>query len=253
MEEKNKSGQITFGTYAVIVTIVFLVLLVGILAGMLIQKNNEEKVINATENVVSNTKNQVTENVIENSSENKIDTSIQKGNDEKENINDITNNSNEQISKDDQKDIEDTIKKYYKLLGKKEQPASMLEDMGFTVQAVQDPDYAPSGYVEYPNGEYMWTGIKYIDLTGEIWYITEDIIKSQFKEFVEYKGYLYIKESFNKSDEYTIQSMELKESSKNKCTYLVKVKKSNYSKTYTQEITLGRGNGDFVIMEINDK
>ena len=43
MEEKNNSKQITFGTYAVIVTIVFLVLLVGILAGMLIEKNKEER------------------------------------------------------------------------------------------------------------------------------------------------------------------------------------------------------------------
>lgn len=74
MEEKNKSGQITFGTYAVIVTIVFLVLLVGILAGMLIEKNNEEKGTNATENIVSNTKNEITENVIDNTKENSIDT-----------------------------------------------------------------------------------------------------------------------------------------------------------------------------------
>lgn len=56
MEEKNKSGQITFGTYAVIVTIVFLVLLVGILAGMLIQKNNEVKVTSTTENVATENK-----------------------------------------------------------------------------------------------------------------------------------------------------------------------------------------------------
>lgn len=74
MEEKNNSKRITFGTYAVIVTIVFLVLLVGILAGMLIEKNNEEKGTNTTENVVSSTKNEIEENVIDNNNENNIDT-----------------------------------------------------------------------------------------------------------------------------------------------------------------------------------
>lgn len=73
MEEKNNQNKITFGTYVIIVTIVFLVLLVGILAGILIQKNKDEKVANTAENVVSNV---ATENETnkENVKENSIDT-----------------------------------------------------------------------------------------------------------------------------------------------------------------------------------
>jgi len=71
MGEKNNAKKITFGTYAVIVTIVFLVLLVGILAGMLIQKNQDEKVTNTTENVATvNTVDK--ENVVTNNSEEDI-------------------------------------------------------------------------------------------------------------------------------------------------------------------------------------
>ena len=53
MEEKNNKNNITFGTYAVIVTIVFLVLLVVILGGMLVRQNNEMKQQQKEENTVS--------------------------------------------------------------------------------------------------------------------------------------------------------------------------------------------------------
>lgn len=61
MKEKN-SKQITFGTYAVIVTIVFLVLLVGILAVVLIQNNKVEEVTSTSGNIVTENKTD-TENV----------------------------------------------------------------------------------------------------------------------------------------------------------------------------------------------
>ena len=83
MEEKNNQNKITFGTYVVIVTIVFLVLLVGILAGILIQKNKEKKVTNINENVVSNlaTENEADkENIVENN----IDTTNKQEDDKEE-------------------------------------------------------------------------------------------------------------------------------------------------------------------------
>ena len=82
----------------------------------------------------------------------------------------------------------------YKLLGKQEtESAAMLVELGFTVEAVQEPDYAPSNYVEYPNGEYAWTGIKYNDYLGKMSsYVSKNVLNSYFKDFVEYKDMLYM-------------------------------------------------------------
>lgn len=92
MEEKNNQNKITFGTYIIIVTIVFLVLLVGILTGILIQKNKEENVTNINENLVSNTEsNKEENNVKEDEFNNMIKNEEEKMTKENEKVTEILN------------------------------------------------------------------------------------------------------------------------------------------------------------------
>lgn len=156
----------------------------------------------------------------------------------------------------DKKDIKETVENYYKLLTAKENsPVLMLTDiMKMTVYVVQDPEYAPDNYVEHSNpSKYMWTGIKYEDFRNNLWYITDNIIKENFSEFVEYKDYLYIDSNDNEAYEfkYEIIKQEINQSSTiDTCICDVTVKNSKTGKTFDSKITMSRGNGDFVIKEV---
>lgn len=172
------------------------------------------------------------------------------------NIADTSNSKDYTLTEDNKKDIEYVIKQFYNLLGKKEtESASMLVELGFTVEGVQDPDYnAPDGYVEYPNGEYAWTGIKYSDyLSAMNSYVSDTVLNDYFKDFVNYNGLLYMSGTMGPEVKYEIQSIELKESKNNECTYTVNVKKSNNNNAQIDEIILKRENSNFVINEVNNK
>lgn len=69
MEEKNNSKQITFGTYAVIVTIFFLALLVSILIGVIVNQNKEKEEVTENQTKVEDVKNIVEINTSEESTE----------------------------------------------------------------------------------------------------------------------------------------------------------------------------------------
>ena len=157
------------------------------------------------------------------------------------------------FTKEDEEYTKSIIEKYYKLIEKKEEEtASMLTELGLQAYTVQDPDYVPDGYIEYPNGEYMWTGIKYKDFYGIMLnYVSESVLKNKFNEFIEYKDGLYINQKMDVPMEYNIKSMILQEKFENECTYLVTINNSKKDDVYTEEITLKRGNGDFVITEVN--
>jgi len=168
----------------------------------------------------------------------------------------MANNEVEVYTETDKKDIKATIENYYKLLTAKENsPVLMLTDvMKMTVYAVQDPEYAPDNYVEHPDAsKYMWTGIKYEDFRNNLWYITDNILKEKFSEFVEYKNYLYIENNDNNAYDfrYEITKQEINQSSTiDTCICDVTVKNSKTEKTTDSKITMSRGNGDFVIKEV---
>ena len=172
--------------------------------------------------------------------------------------NNMNNNEIEIYTETDQKDIKATIENYYKLLTAKENsPVLMLTDvMKMTVYAVQDPEYAPDNYVEHPDAsKYMWTGIKYEDFRNNLWYVTDDILKEKFSEFVEYKNYLYIDNNDNEAYEfkYEITKQEINQSSTiETCICDVTVKNSKTGKITDSKITMSRGNGDFVIVSVNN-
>ena len=156
---------------------------------------------------------------------------------------------------EDKKSIEDTIDLYYTLLANKDiSTTSLLNDiLGLTVYTVQDPDYAPEGYVEHPDSsKYMWTGIKYSDFRGETWFLSDDVLEEKFPEFVEYNDYLYIDDKENGEEfDYEIISYEIQESStQNECICDVTVKNTETGDNSRDRITLARGNGDFVISSV---
>ena len=171
-----------------------------------------------------------------------------------------TNVTNKKIYTDsDLKEIKETIENYYKLLTAKDNsPLLMLTDvLNFTVQAVQDPDYAPSNFIEHPNPyKYAWTGINYKEFRGEIWYISDDVLKKNFSEFVEYKDYLYVADNNIRkyNFKYKIVKQEIdKNSTKNSCICDVTIKNSKTGKTFKNRIKMSRGNGNFVIGSVNKK
>ena len=154
-------------------------------------------------------------------------------------------------------EIKETIENYYKLISAKENsPVLMLTDvMKLKVYAVQDPDYAPSNYIEHPNSnKYAWTGIKYKDFENNLWYISENLLKTNFPEFVEYKDYLYVEDNdinvYNFKYEIIKQEI-LDQSTQDTCICNVTVKNLKTGNTFTNKIKMGRGNGDFVIVSVD--
>ena len=157
----------------------------------------------------------------------------------------------EEISQDDDEYVKDVITKYYKLLYRKEQnPKTVIEELGLEEPIINSPeDYSRYGFIEYPNDEYVWTGIKYKEFCAAMEnYMSNEILKDNFPEFVEYKEYLYREKYDRDPFEYDISSMKLQSYQKEKCIYIVEYSKGDT--TNTEEITLTRGNGDFVISDI---
>ena len=176
-------------------------------------------------------------------------------------LNEQTDNSssNQKYSDKELKEIKQTIENYYKLISAKENsPILMLTDvLKLKVYEVQDPAYAPSNYIEHPNSnKYSWTGIKYNDFENELWYVSDNLLKSDFSEFVEYKDYLYVNDNNNNkyNFKYEIIKQEINEKSTlDTCICDVTIKNSKTGKTLKKEIKMSRGNGDFIIISINNK
>lgn len=248
------------------IIIVVLAIAVVLTIGYCYINNQKYKEIDvANENVIDNSINNSVENnqTLNNIEKNEVTTENNtipndetKENTEEKNEAKTTEKKPENIyNYEDMKSIKETLNLYYKFLAASEiSTTSALENvLGLTVYTVQDPDYAPKNYKEHPQSEkYRWTGIKYSDFEGELWYVTNNVIKQKFPEFVEYKRYLYINEkNNNKKFEYKILSNEIqKESTKNECICKVTVKNNKTGKKTTNTITMGRGNGDFVINNI---
>ena len=215
--EKYKAIKISLSTFFLVIAIIVILVM-----GYLIYKIYQDK--NVANEEIDKLNNQITEleSTVSNIQNNKTEVST----------------TQEEFSEEDKENTQNIIKTYYNLLGKKE---------------VQDPEYsAPDNYVAYPNNEYMWTGILYNDFLKTMnKYMTDRVLESKFPEFINYNGYLYIKQDFNTPIEYEVKSMELQETAKNNCRYTVTIQKSDGSNSYTEEIEFERINGNFVISEIN--
>jgi len=180
-------------------------------------------------------------------------------NENTEKNNEIINNLNTGIYTNyDMGYIKIIVEEYYKLLEAKENsPILMLTDvMKLTVQSVQDSEHVPDNYMEHPNpSKYMWTGIKYEDFKNNLWYISDNVLKGNFAEFVEYKNYLYIEKNENNAYgfKYEIIKREINQNSnKDTCICDVTVKNSKTGKIFKSKVTMERGNDAFIIVSVFD-
>lgn len=99
--------------------------------------------------------------------------------------------------------------------------------------------------------EYVWTGIKYSDFENEMKkYMTEEVLKNQFSEFINYNGLLYYKNVTGTQYDYMIEETNIVEVKGNETTYeLVKMNMNTYE-TVKQKLTLKLENGNCVVSNV---
>lgn len=102
---------------------------------------------------------------------------------------------------------------------------------------------------EYKN--YVWTGINYNDFANEMKkYMTEEVLKSKFSEFINYKDCLFVKETTGKQVDYMIEETNVKLIKGNETTYEVVKKGMSNFMTVRQNITLKYENGNCVVSNV---
>lgn len=99
--------------------------------------------------------------------------------------------------------------------------------------------------------DYVWTGIKYEDFANEMKkYMTEEVLKSRFSEFVEFKDCLYIKDTTGEQVEYMIEEVNPIIIKGNETTYEIIKTQMNTYETVKQNITLKLEDGKCVVSNI---
>ena len=198
MEEKN-SGKITAGTYAVIVTIVFLVLLVGILGGMLIQKNN------VTTNVANeNKENLVTNNTDKNETQKLVKNEIKENN---------TNTKSEEINSTEKTFSNAEIKKVMqKCLNLESAKTKSTYEALITLGFYKEENLQAYIDKEKPAQQppFVKTPIKYIEFKNKILkYMTEDCYQEHWNDFFKNEnGYLCYNNVGATGVEYKVNSIK---------------------------------------------
>ena len=105
--------------------------------------------------------------------------------------------------------------------------------------------------VEYQ--DYVWTGIKYSDFENEMKkYMTEEVIKSQFPEYIEFEGNLYIKEQTGTEQDFVIEDIVEKSIKGYETTYEVTRTDMNLFMTLRQNITLKIDGDKYVVSNVTD-
>ena len=105
--------------------------------------------------------------------------------------------------------------------------------------------------VEYQ--DYVWTGIKYSDFENEMKkYMTEEVIKSQFPEYIEFEGNLYIKEQTGTEQDFVIEDIVEKSIKGYETTYEVTRTDMNLFMTLKQNITLKIDGDKYVVSNVSD-
>ena len=112
-----------------------------------------------------------------------------------------------------------------------------------TVEQTDENSTLPEEYKDY-----KWTGIKYSDFENEMCkYMTKEILKEKFSEFIENKGVLFIKDVKGNQKDFMIDGVNPKEIKGTETTYEIVKKDMNTFITLTQELTLKYEDGKCVV------
>ena len=104
----------------------------------------------------------------------------------------------------------------------------------------------PAEYVDY-----KFTGISYSDFENAMTkYMTLDVLKSQFSEFINYNGTLYMKDITGTQTDYMIEDIKVKTIKGTETTYEVTKQNMNNYIRLIQNITLKYENGVCVVSNV---
>lgn len=99
--------------------------------------------------------------------------------------------------------------------------------------------------------EYTWTGIKYSDFENEMKkYMTEEVIKEQFSEFVNIENYLYMKDITGNQVDFIVEEITPILTKGNETTFEVSKTEMNLFQTIKQTITVKNENGKLVVSNV---
>ena len=144
---------------------------------------------------------------------------------------------------------EDVIYKYDNLANIKEGGTQYLLtslNLPETMEQTEENTALPEEYKEY-----KWTGIKYEDFANEMKkYMTEDVLKKQFSEFINYKNCLFFKEVTGQQSDYMIETVEPILIKGNETTYEIAKQQMNTFITIKQKITLKLENNKCVVSNV---
>ena len=98
---------------------------------------------------------------------------------------------------------------------------------------------------------YKFTGIAYTDFENAMTkYMTKDVLKSQFSEFINYNGTLYMKEITGTQTDYMIEDIKVKTIKGQETTYEITKQNMNNFIRLIQNITLKYENGVCVVSNV---
>ena len=145
--------------------------------------------------------------------------------------------------------VSDVVYKYYNLANIKQGSTRyLLTSLNLNATEEQKEVTLP---VEYQ--DYVWTGIKYSDFENEMKkYMTEEVIKSQFPEYIEFEGNLYIKEQTGTEQDFVIENIVEKSIKGYETTYEVTRTDMNLFMTLRQNITIKIDGDKYVVSNVVD-
>lgn len=115
-----------------------------------------------------------------------------------------------------------------------------------TMEKTEENSTLPEEYKDY-----IWTGINYNDFANKMKeYMTEEILNSQFNEFINYKDCLFVKEVTGEQVDYMIEEVKPILTKGNETTYEVSKVITNTFITETQKITLKYENGNCIVSSV---
>ena len=115
-----------------------------------------------------------------------------------------------------------------------------------TIEKTEENSKLPEEYQDY-----TWTGISYKDFENEMKkYMTEDLLKKEFSEFVNYNDSLIIKEVKGEQTDYIIEDVKVIGITGNETTYEVVKNNMELFMTLREKITVKNDNGKLLISNI---
>lgn len=122
----------------------------------------------------------------------------------------------------------------------------LLSSLNLSKTIEESEEQLPEEY-----SEYIFTGIKYSDFEDAMTkYMTKDVLKSEFSEFINYNGVLYMKDVTGKQSDYMINQITEKSIKGNETTYEIEKQNMNNFITLKQNITLKYANGTCVVSNV---